>query len=102
MAFAGGCLVGFLALRIRATYLGPVTMAVAVAFPMIVKRFAWFTGGSSGLPAGRSLSVPSWAGAGERPHRWAHLVVVAVAALAVLAAHNLGRCQVGLAVRAVR
>src|SRR5215208_3767053 len=31
----GGCLVGLLSLRIRATYLGPVTLSVAVAFPMI-------------------------------------------------------------------
>ena len=49
VGFGGGCLIGLLAIRIRATYLGPVTLCVAVAFPMIVKRFAWFTGGSSGL-----------------------------------------------------
>jgi branched-chain amino acid transport system permease protein len=100
VAFGGGSLVGLLALRIRATYLGPVTLAVAVAFPMIVKRFAWMTGGSSGLPLGDGLVPPSWLGISDRPYIWVHLVVVAVAALALAGAHNLSRSPVGLAVRA--
>lgn len=100
VGFAGGCLVGLLALRIRATYLGPVTLSVAVAFPMIVKRFGWMTGGSSGLPLGDGLAPPSWLGISDRPHLWVHLVVVAVAATALLGAHNLSRSPVGLAVRA--
>ncbi|MPY91490.1 MAG: hypothetical protein GEV08_00075 [Acidimicrobiia bacterium] len=102
VAFAGGCLVGLLALRIRATYLGPVTLAVAVAFPMVVKRFAWFTGGSSGLPLDATMRAPSWTGlADARPHLWVHLVVTATAVLAFALARNLGRSPVGLAVRAV-
>lgn len=100
--FGAGCLVGLLALRIRATYLGPVTLAVAVAFPMVVKRFAWLTGGSSGLPLDAVLQPPPWlwlpAG---RPYLWTHLVVLAIALPALLAAHNLARSPVGLAVRAV-
>jgi branched-chain amino acid transport system permease protein len=101
-AFAAGAVVGLLALRIRATYLGPVTLAVAVAFPMALKRFSWLTGGSSGLPLGEGLRPPAWTGiTPERAYVWAHLVVVLVAALALLAAHNLNRSPVGLAVRAV-
>jgi branched-chain amino acid transport system permease protein len=100
VGFLGGCLVGLLSLRIRATYLGPVTLAVAVAFPMIVKRFAWLTGGSSGQPILRNLAGPSFFPA-ERPHLWNHVIVVTVAVVAFVCARNLARSPVGLAVRAV-
>lgn len=100
--FAAGCLVGLLALRIRATYLGPVTLSVAVVFPMIVKRFTWFTGGSSGLPLVREMVPPAFLDLSvtER-YRWNHLVVVAIAALAVVAARNVVLSRIGIAVRAV-
>ena len=100
VGFGGGCLIGLLAIRIRATYLGPVTLCVAVAFPMIVKRFAWFTGGSSGLRLDHGLEPPSWLPIGK-PYVWVHLVVVAVAVMAFAAARSLTRSSVGLAVRAV-
>jgi branched-chain amino acid transport system permease protein len=100
VGFGGGCLIGLLAIRIRATYLGPVTLCVAVAFPMIVKRFAWFTGGSSGLRLDHGLEPPSWLPIGK-PYVWVHLVVVAVAVVAFAAARSLTRSSVGLAVRAV-
>lgn len=100
--FVAGCFVGALALRIRATYLGPVTLGVAVIFPMIVKRFGWFTGGSSGLPAPRRLPAPDVFGfTGTRLYRWNHLVVVAVAVVAVVLLRNLLNSPVGLAIRAV-
>ena len=101
VGFAGGCLIGLLAIRIRATYLGPVTLCVAVAFPMIVKRFAWMTGGSSGLPlhptgcsrrpgcrsaSPTSGSTSSWWPSPSSPS---------------LRARSLSRSAVGLAVRAV-
>jgi branched-chain amino acid transport system permease protein len=98
--FGGGCLIGLLAIRIRATYLGPVTLSVAVAFPMIVKRFGWLTGGSSGLRLARTLGTPSWFPS-ARPYVWVHVVVVAVAVIAFVVARNLTRSAVGLAVRAV-
>jgi branched-chain amino acid transport system permease protein len=100
VGFFGGCVIGLLAIRIRATYLGPVTLAVAVAFPMIVKRFAWLTGGSSGLRLARTLEPPSWLPI-EKPYVWVHVVVVALAAVAFAVARNLSRSAVGLAVRAV-
>lgn len=101
-AFLGGCLVGLLALRIRAIYLGPVTLAVAVAFPSILKRFDWFTGGSSGLPLPTRLQPPSWTGLDPNDaYIWRHLVIVGVAILAYLAMANLVRSPVGLAVQAM-
>jgi branched-chain amino acid transport system permease protein len=77
-----------------------VTLSVAVAFPMIVKRFAWLTGGSSGQPILQDFAAPPFFPA-ERAHLWHHVVVVAVAVAAFVCARNLARSPVGLAVRAV-
>jgi branched-chain amino acid transport system permease protein len=101
LGFAFGCLVGLLGLRIRAIYLGPVTLSVAVVFPMFVKRFGWFTGGSSGLPITRELTPPSFLGL-ETPeyYLWTHLVIVAVAVVAVVVVRNVVLSPVGMAVRA--
>lgn len=102
LGFVTGTGVGALALRIRATYLGPVTMSVAVAFPMIVKRFDWFTGGSSGLPVVHTTRPPAFLGlAANRAYVWNHLIIVAIAVVAVVAARNLVLSPVGLSVRAM-
>lgn len=102
LGFVAGCVVGLLALRIKATYLGPVTLSVAVTFPMIVKRFGWFTGGSGGLPLPRPLTPPSWFGVTpDRFYKWNHLIIVAIAIGALVLARNVATSPVGLAVRAV-
>ena len=102
VGYASGCLVGALAVRIKATYLGPVTLGVAVAFPAIVKRFSWLTGGASGLPLVRNLQAPSWLHINPaRPELWNHIIVVIVAALAFVVSRNVSRSPVGLAARAV-
>jgi len=100
--FLAGCLVGALALRIRATYLGPVTLSVAVAFPMLLKRFAWFTGGSSGLPVVRTIHPPGFLGLhANRVYVWNHFIIVVVAVLSVIVARNVVNSPVGLSVRAM-
>ena len=100
--FLAGCFVGALALRIKATYLGPVTLSVAVAFPMLVKRFTWFTGGSSGLPVVRTIRPPGFLGLhANRVYVWNHFVIVVVAVLAVAVARNVVTSPVGLSVRAM-
>jgi branched-chain amino acid transport system permease protein len=100
--FLAGCLVGALALRIKATYLGPVTLSVAVAFPMLVKRFTWFTGGASGLPVVRTIRPPDFLGLhANRVYVWNHFIIVLVAVLAVVAARNVLTSPVGLSVRAM-
>ncbi len=102
VGFVAGSFVGVLAVRIKATYLGPVTISVAVAFPMIVKRFSWFTGGSSGLGIVGELNAPQWfASVVGRPHLWNHVIIVAVGTVAVILASNVTRSPVGLAVRAM-
>ncbi len=102
LGFVAGAVVGLLALRIRATYLGPVTLSVAVTFPMLVKRFSWFTGGSGGLPLVRQVNPPAWMDlrAGQE-YKFNHLLIVAVAVLALVVARNVVLSPVGLAVRAV-
>jgi len=102
LGFAVGCLVGLLALRIRANYLGPVTLSVAVVFPMILKRFGWFTGGASGLPKVRELKPPSFLGLeSTQYYLWTHLVIVAIAALAVVVMRNVVLSPKGMSVRAI-
>jgi branched-chain amino acid transport system permease protein len=102
VGFVAGCFVGVLAVRIKATYLGPVTMSVAVAFPMVVKRFSWFTGGSSGLPVTHPIHPPGFLGLhGNRAYVWNHVIIVAVALVAVAAARNVLSSPVGLSVRAM-
>jgi branched-chain amino acid transport system permease protein len=102
VGFLAGCLVGTLALRIKATYLGPVTLSVAVAFPMLVKRFSWFTGGASGLPVVRTIRAPGFLGLhANRIYVWNHAVIVVVALVAVVAARNVVTSPVGLSVRAM-
>ncbi len=95
-----GALVGLPALRIRGQYLAMVTFSLAVAFPMIIQRFSWFTGGSGGPPP-LEMQVPSWlnlpAGKG---YLWLHIITVFVAAATVAVLANLDRSPVGRAIRA--
>lgn len=104
VGFLAGILIGLVALRIRALYLGPVTLSAAVAFPTVVKRFSWFTGGSSGLPILRDMRAPGFLHqlglSPERPYRWVHVIVCIIATLALVVAHNLRHSTTGLVIRA--
>ena len=44
-----GTLIGLPALRLRGLYLALVTLAIAIATPVLIKRFDGLTGGSQGL-----------------------------------------------------
>jgi branched-chain amino acid transport system permease protein len=69
---------------------------------MLVKRFTWFTGGSSGLPVVRTIDPPGFLGLhANRVYVWNHFVIVVVAVLAVAAARNVVKSPVGLSVRAM-
>jgi branched-chain amino acid transport system permease protein len=95
-----GTLVGLPALRIRGQYLAMVTFGLAVAVPMVIQRFSWFTGGTSGPPP-VSLAPPSWLPIPEdRPQLWLHLVAVFVAGLVAAGLANLRRSAVGRAISA--
>jgi branched-chain amino acid transport system permease protein len=99
VGFVVGCLLGLPAIRIKGQYLAMVTLSFAVAFPMVVQRFSWFTGGSSGPPTGSGVRAPSWFPAGK-DQAWLHLLVSAVAVLVLILLRNLLGGSVGRAIRA--
>lgn len=100
IGFIVGLVFGLPALRIRGQYLAMVTLSLAVAFPMVVQRFAWLTGGSSG-PRPVELRPPSWFDlAPDRPYVWLHLATVVAAALVAWLLVNLDRSVTGRAMRA--
>jgi ABC-type branched-subunit amino acid transport system permease subunit len=49
VCFAAGLALGLPALRLRGLYLALVTLAIAIATPVLIKRFDGLTGGSQGL-----------------------------------------------------
>jgi branched-chain amino acid transport system permease protein len=104
VCFAVGLVVGLPALRIRGLYLAVVTLALGVAFPEVVDRFAGLTGGSQGLTIDLlMLKPPAWTGftvgqAGE----WLYWLSVAVLIIVMLIVHNIVRSRYGLAMAAVR
>ncbi|GAB2829883.1 branched-chain amino acid ABC transporter permease [Actinocorallia aurea] len=104
LCFALGFVVGLPALRIRGLYLALVTLAVGVAFPELVKRFADLTGGAAGLVIrSRQLAPPEWTGlgAGQR-YLWLYWVCAVVLIVVILLIRNLTRSRLGKAMVAVR
>ncbi|MDX6741170.1 branched-chain amino acid ABC transporter permease [Actinocorallia sp. A-T 12471] len=104
LCFALGFVVGLPALRIRGLYLALVTLAVGVAFPELVKRFADLTGGAAGLVIrSRQLAPPEWTGlgAGQR-YLWLYWVSAVVLILVIVLVRNLTRSRLGKAMVAVR
>jgi branched-chain amino acid transport system permease protein len=101
IGFVVGCVLGLPALRIKGQYLAMVTLSFAVVFPMVMQRFSWFTGGTSGPRAGETVEPPSWfPWADSRPLAWLHLLVTAVAAAVLVLVLNIMRGPVGRAIRA--
>ena len=98
VGFVVGCLLGLPAIRIKGQYLAMVTLSFAVAFPMIIQRFSWFTGGSSGPPAGSGVRAPSWFPEGE-DQAWLHVLITAAAVIVLVLLRNLLRGSVGRAIR---
>jgi branched-chain amino acid transport system permease protein len=104
LSFLVGLVVGLPALRIRGLYLALVTLAVGVAFPELVKRFADFTGGAAGLVIrSRQLAPPDWTGMrqGER-YLWLYWLCAVALIVVLLAVRNLTRSRVGMAMIATR
>ena len=61
VCFAAGLALGLPALRLRGLYLALVTLAVAIATPVLIKRFDSLTGGSQGLTVDQPKPA-SWSG----------------------------------------
>ena len=82
VCFAAGLALGLPALRLRGLYLALVTLAIAIATPVLLRRFDGLTGGSQGLsvpqptapgvvgPRGRPVPVLPRARGGRRRLFW--------------------------------
>ena len=97
-----GALVGLPSLRIQGQYLAMITLGFAVAFPFLIRRFAWFTGGSDGPRFDYQFIPPGWMGLETRHYyRWAHLLICVVALGCFAAVHWIVRGALGRQIRAV-
>lgn len=99
LAFLVGVAIGIPALRIRGLYLALVTIALAVLFPQIIKRFSELTGGTQGKRV-PGFDAPDWSGLAD--DQWVYYVLLAVALLSWLLVRNLIRSRVGRALIAIR
>ena len=99
IAFLVGIVIGLPALRVRGVYLALVTLALAVLFPLVVKRFDSVTGGSQGKRV-PDFEAPDWTGLAD--DQWIYYVLLAFAAGSWLLVRNLVRSRVGRGLIAIR
>ena len=102
LCFCVGGLLGIPALRLEGTSLALITVALALAFPQVIKKFSSITNGVGGITANPSqqFRAPDWTGLTD--DQFLYLTFVAVAALLFWLAWNLTRGRWGLAMMSVR
>jgi branched-chain amino acid transport system permease protein len=99
---AVGFVVGLPALRIRGLYLALITLAIAIVFPVLLKRFDWLTGGANGKTVNIAWTVPGWLPGDVSRDDWKFLWVAAIAGALFLLSSNLIRSRVGRGLMALR
>jgi len=77
MCFIAGFALGLPALRLRGLYLALVTLAIAIATPVLIRRFDSLTGGSQGI-AVEQPTAPGWSGLADDQYLYFLSLVVAV------------------------
>jgi branched-chain amino acid transport system permease protein len=97
VAFAAGLALGVPALRLRGLSLALVTLAVAIATPVLIQRFDGLTGGSQGI----SVPQPEPAG-GLADDQFVYLIALAVALALFAFAAGVVRSDVGRSLIAMR
>jgi len=102
VGFVVGFLFGIPALRIRGLYLALVTLALAISFPVLVKKFESITGGGNGKTMELRWDPPSWVPFAESENDWKFLTSVAVAAVMYVLVSNMMRSRVGRGLIAMR
>ena len=114
VTFVVGLVIGLPALRIKGLYLALVTLAVAVLFPDVVKRFSSLTGGAKGLylttpelnsrgvVVDKPVKLLPPGGIDQTREQWTFYVFVVVAAVMFLLVRNLVNSRSGRAIVAVR
>ena len=102
VGLAAGAVVGLPSLRIQGQYLAMITLGTAVAFPYIIRRFAWFTGGPDGPRIEYEFIPPSWMNLPVSHYsRWTHLIVCVVALIAYFVVRWVVKGPLGRHIRAV-
>jgi branched-chain amino acid transport system permease protein len=99
VCFAAGFALGLPALRLRGLYLALVTLAIAIATPILIKRFDSLTGGSQGLTVDQPKPA-AWSGLADDQNLY---FIALIAALPMFwFAAGLVRRDVGRALIAMR
>jgi branched-chain amino acid transport system permease protein len=102
IGFAVGIVVGLPSLRIRGQYLAMITLGFAVAFPYVIRRFSWFTGGLNGPSVRYEFLPPAWLHLTAPDfHRWTHLIVCLIALLTYVGVRRIVKGPFGRQIRAV-
>jgi branched-chain amino acid transport system permease protein len=105
VGLALGFVVGIPALRLHGLYLAVITLAVGIAFPVVVSQpIGLFlgTGGVAGKPVRITWTKPLWFGLNVSDRGWMFLVMAAVAGLLFWLATGLVRSRVGRSMVALR
>jgi branched-chain amino acid transport system permease protein len=77
VCFAAGFALGLPALRLRGLYLALVTLAIAIATPVLIKKFDGLTGGSQGLTVDQPQPA-SWSGLADDQNLYFIALIVAI------------------------
>ncbi len=94
-----GLLVGIPALRLSGLYLALVTFGIAVSFPQLAKKYAHFTGGTTG----KVLNLPkAELGIHTTPNRWVYYLTWTIALVLLGCAWALLRGKPGRTWQAIR
>ena len=96
-----GLLLGFPALRLSGPYLAIATLALAISFPNVVRKYDGLTGGSQGILVSQP-QPPSWLDSVLNRDQWLYFVTLIVAMLMLLLAWSILRGPLGRAFVAVR
>lgn len=99
VCFAAGLALGLPALRLRGLYLALVTLAIAIATPVLIKRFDSLTGGSQGIAVDQPQAPAS---SGLADDQFLYVLALVVAAPMFWLAAGMVRRDVGRALIAVR
>jgi branched-chain amino acid transport system permease protein len=99
VCFAAGLALGLPALRLRGLYLALVTLAIAIATPVLIRRFDSLTGGSQGIAVDQPTAPGS---SGLADDQFLYFLALVVAAPLFWLAAGMVRRDVGRALIAMR
>jgi branched-chain amino acid transport system permease protein len=105
LGLALGFVVGVPALRLHGLYLAVITLAVGVAFPVVVSQpigLALGTGGVAGKTVRIAWDKPAWFGLDVSDRGWTFIVMAAIAGVLCWIATGLVRSRVGRSMVALR